>query len=228
MIPREKVAVLIPVYNEAAGLGPVLDRLKTLGLRVCVVDDGSTDGSGDIARGRGVETLAQEPNAGKGAALRRGFRHLADGTCAWIVVMDGDGQHRPEEIPRFLEKAASGDYGVVNGDRLGDPRGMPALRLFTNRLMSFVVGLVAGQRIPDTQCGFKMLSADFVRRAHLGCDRFEIEDELLLEAARLKYKITSVPVTTVYADERSHIRPFRDTVRFLRFISGRIFRKASS
>ena len=220
MTPR--VAVLVPVYNEARFLGGFLERLKLQGLHVLVVDDGSTDGSLEVAGSYGAETLSLPVNSGKGSALRAGFSRLLEQGFDWIIVMDGDGQHRPEEIPRFLrflEEAAEGGFGIINGTRLENPKGMPLVRLLTNRFMSYMVGRIAGQPIRDSQCGYKMLSADFIRCAELHSNRFEIEDELLLEAVRLKYKIAFVPVTTVYGEEDSHIRPMTDTVRFLRFVA---------
>lgn len=218
MIPRETIAVLTPVYNEKEHLGDFLDRLIKQGLHILVVDDGSTDGSGETSLSKGVETLRLPVNKGKGHALQLGLKHLVKKGFGWIIVMDSDGQHLPEEIPLFIESAESASYGVINGNRLHHPKGMPILRILTNRLMSFIVSRIAGQAVLDSQCGFKMLSTDFLRKSDLRCCHFEIEDELLLEAARLKYRIGFVPITSVYARENSHIDPLRDTLRFIRFI----------
>ncbi len=223
MIAKDKAAVLVPVFNEAAHLGDFLRRLKAQGLAILVVDDGSTDRSREAARAEGVEVLALGTNQGKGAALAAGFRNLVERGFEWVVVLDGDGQHRPEEIPLFLEKAAAGPFGVINGSRLKNPAEMPRVRFLTNRFMSWVIGGLAGQRIEDSQCGYKMLSSAFLRKAALRSRRFEIESEILLEAGRLGFPIGAVPVSSVYGSEESHIRPVRDTLRFIRFVVRRVW-----
>lgn len=227
MIPRDKIAVLTPVYNEAKFLDAFLERLKKQGLYVLAVDDGSTDGSLDIIRRHGVDYIGISKNAGKGNALRLGFTRLLELGYEWIIVMDSDLQHLPEEIPRFIEMAGTGQYGVINGDRMHNPKGMPLIRFLTNHLMSLVLSAVARQKIFDTQCGYKMISSGLIRRASLETGRFEIEDELLLEAARLKVRIGFVPVSTVYGGEISHINPVADTIRFICFLVRRAKKRTS-
>ncbi len=224
MIPRDKIAVLLPVYNESRHLEEVIPSIRRQGLHVLVVDDGSSDRSAELAEKLGAELVSNSGNRGKGYALRTGFHHLLKSGFDWIVIMDSDGQHIPADIPRFIEKAESGSFGVINGTRLEAPKRMPPLRLWTNLIMSGIVSLVARREIKDAQCGFKMLSAAFLREARLESDKFEIEDELLLEAVRLGYRIACVPVTSAYGIERSHIRPFHDTLRFLKFVILRLTR----
>ena len=218
MLDRSRVAALLPVNNEARNLQQLLERIKKQGLFVLVVDDGSEDTSVAVARASGVEVLPLGKNLGKGRALRAGFDHLLQGSYDWILIMDSDGQHLPEEIPLFLQKAASGEYGIVNGNRLENPKKMPLVRYWTNRIMSVIVSRLIRQEVRDSQCGYKMLSTKFLREAHLTADHFEIEDDILLEAARLHYSIVHVPITSVYGKEVSRIHPIGDTVRFIRFI----------
>lgn len=224
MIDRTKIAVLTPLYNEAEVLANFLDRLKKQGLPLLVVDDGSTDGSLAIAREKGVEVLSLRVNQGKGNALRLGFRRLCNRGFEWVVILDSDGQHFPEEIPHFITMAETGEFGLLNGNRFSRPNGMPLLRLVTNHVMSLITSLLAGQRIWDSQCGFKMLSAKLLRASQLRSQYFEIEAELLLEAARKGSKIGYVPITSSYGAETSHIRPLKDTIRFLQFIFRWAFR----
>ena len=225
MITLNRISILVPVYNEERHLPEFLERLKGQNVSILIVDDGSTDKSVQIAKQKGVQTLRLQINSGKGNAIRVGLRHLVRKGVEWIIIMDGDGQHLPEEIPLFIEKASSHLFGLINGNRLHDPKGMPWIRILTNRVMSFIVSRLAGLPILDSQCGYKMLSADFIRAAHLESSRFEIEDELLLEAVRLKVRIGFVPVTCVYGQEKSYIHPFRDTIRFIRFVFKHVRRR---
>jgi len=219
-----RVAALLPVYNEAAHLRGVLERLKRQRLHVLVVDDGSTDGSSEIAVQSRVETLALGENYGKGYALRKGFEALCGRSFDWVLILDADGQHLPEEIPSFIAAAETGRYDFINGNRLGKSGNMPPVRYWTNRVMSGMISLLVGQKVRDVQCGFKMFSAQYVKRARLMADRFEIEDDLVLEAGRLGFRIGHVPVSTVYGKEVSKIRPVRDTLRFIGFIMKWIWR----
>ena len=106
-MPIPDASILIPSYNGGAYLLAVLEGLRPLGVPVLVVDDGSTDGSGDAARGPGVKVLTQPRRSGKGAAMRRGIAELlGKAGPEWILFMDGDGQHLPAEVPRFLDAMA--------------------------------------------------------------------------------------------------------------------------
>ena len=140
----DKIAVLAPVYNEADHLAAFLERLKHQGYPILVVDDGSSDRSAQIARAKNVDLIVFSGNQGKGNALRAGFRQLLAKGMEWIIIMDSDGQHLAEEIPIFIAKAREGGYGIINGNRLWRPLGMPGLRLFVNHLMSGIVSLLAG------------------------------------------------------------------------------------
>jgi len=132
--------------------------------------------------------------------------------------MDADGQHLPNEIPTFLEAAVHGKGDLILGDRMGDPKGMPLGRRGTNWLMSLLLSRVAGRRIPDTQCGFRLLSKRVLEGLDLVSERFEIESELVVKAAWAGYGIHSVSVSSVYGRSSSFIHPVRDTFRFLRFL----------
>ena len=135
-----------------------------------------------------------------------------------MLTMDADGQHLPEEIPLFLQKAREGGADLLIGDRMGRPRGMPLDRWFTNLIMSRILSGVAGQTVPDTQCGFRMVRRRVLEKVRLTSDRFEVESELVVRAARAGFQIVSVPVSSVYRRQISFIRPLQDTVRFFLFL----------
>ncbi len=213
-----KNCVLIPSYNEARNIGVITKELKSRGLAVYVVDDGSIDGTADIARGRGALVIAHDKNQGKGASLIDGFgRILKDGFDA-VLVMDGDGQHATDDVDNFFKKMAETGADIVIGNRMLDTVSMPAIRKFTNRIMSRAISKMCGHEIPDTQCGFKLIKKNVLESIKFEFSNFEIESEIILKAARMGFKIESVPIKTVYLDETSKIEPIFDTIRFLSFL----------
>jgi glycosyltransferase involved in cell wall biosynthesis len=217
---RGKVAALIPAYREAAHIQDVARRTRAQLDRVLVVDDGSPDTTAREARGGGAEVIVHQQNSGKGAAVKTGVRHLiADPDIEYILLLDGDGQHLPEEIPRFLEAAAASDAPFFVGSRMADVRTMPLVRKLTNWTMSAIISRACGQKIPDTQCGFRMLHRDLAPHVFGETNAFDYETEMLLLAAGRGARIESVPVSTVYGEERSKIRPIRDTIKFLKLMN---------
>ncbi len=212
------VCVLIPAYNEETALPVLVQRVRAEGFSVVVADDGSTDRTAEHVRALGVTVLTANRNGGKGAALRRGFEWLRSQPYRALITMDADGQHDPKDLRVFLEALAQGRYDVIVGDRSGDRRSMPPVRRVTNALMSRLLSAIAGQRIPDSQCGYRALTREALERIRLDTDHFEIESEMLLAAAQAGCRIPSLPVHCIYAGEKSHIRPLRDTWRFVRFL----------
>ena len=169
-------------------------------------------------------------NQGKGRALQTGLRTLTERGADFVLILDADGQHLPEEIPRFLEAAKrSPERRMFVGNRMEDVRAMPKKRLYTNRFMSGQISLLCGQDIPDTQCGFRMIHRDLVPRLLTSgqAGRFDYETEMLILTAWAGEKIGAVPVSTVYGEETSSIHPVRDTVRFLKLM-GRYWRQRLS
>jgi len=223
-----KICIVIPVHNESRNIGDVLDSLSGKGLGVVVIDDGSTDHSGAIAEARGAVVIRHDQKMGKGLSLKEGFMYaLAEG-YAGVIAMDGDGQHDAGDIDHILEKAQETSPSIVTGNRMQDNAGMPLVRLLTNRFMSGLISALCKQRIPDTQCGFRFISSQILREMTLTCNDFEIETEVLIKASRRGYKIYSVPIRTIYRNEDSKINPFKDTIRFFRYIIREIFSKNSS
>ena len=218
MIAKSETCVLIPAYNEAKNIERVVRAVREQGFPVVVVDDGSTDGSKHILASLGIHAILSPKNEGKGASLRKGLQwFVAQHALKAVILMDGDGQHSPEELQDFLAVLNRG-ADVVVGNRLWKPHGMPFVRLATNRFMSWLLSRAAGQNIPDTQCGFRAMTRRAVEGLRLETDRFETESEILLDASRRGLEVHSIPVRALYRDEVSHIRPLRDTFRFFRFL----------
>jgi glycosyltransferase involved in cell wall biosynthesis len=221
VIDRTNVAALIPCYFEAKHLRDVAVRVKQQLDTVLVVDDGSTDGTEDEARAAGVEVIRHTVNQGKGAAIKTGLRALADRSgIEYALVLDGDGQHAPEEIPRFLTAANESKASMLVGNRMSDTRTMPFVRKMTNRFMSSQISKVCGQWVPDTQCGFRMFERALLpAMVEIATTKFDYETEQLVVASRRGCQIAAVPISTIYGDEKSKIHPVRDTIRFLEMMS---------
>ena len=218
-VDRTNVAALIPAYFEEAQIQAVARRTLAQLDHVLVLDDGSTDKTSAEARKAGAQVIRHEQNQGKGAAIKTGFRELMARGFQYVLVLDGDGQHLPEEIPAFLEEANRSGSPLVVGSRMSDTRKMPWVRKMTNRFMSAQISRLCGQPVPDSQCGFRMMRRDVI--PHLFCEsnNYEYETEMLLIASREGFRIVPVPVSTIYGEETSKIHPMRDTIRFFKLVS---------
>ena len=213
------VAAVIPAFNEQVHIADVVRRARDKIDNVLVVDDGSADATATRAREAGAEVIVHAQNRGKGEAIKAGLRHWLDRGLEWVVILDADAQHRPEEIDRFVAAAVSAaEPKLILGNRMKDVSAMPLVRRLVNRYMSNKISRVCGQKIPDTQCGFRMLHRELIPDLLEGAERFEYETEMLIVASRKGFRIASVPISTVYSDEVSSIHPVRDTLRFFKLM----------
>jgi glycosyltransferase involved in cell wall biosynthesis len=216
---RSRIAAVIPAYQEEKHVSEVARRARAQLQNVLVVDDGSTDATSDRARSAGVDVVVHPQNRGKGESIKTGLHYWFQRGSEYVVLLDADGQHLPEEISRFVEAAASDNEAkIFIGSRMNDTSTMPFVRRIVNRYMSRKICRVCGQQIPDTQCGFRMLHRDIIPEVLSGTSRFEYETEMLIIASRKGHRVASVPITTVYSDEVSSINPVRDTLRFFKLM----------
>jgi glycosyltransferase involved in cell wall biosynthesis len=219
MTSQVKTAVVIPAYNEEKHIGEVVHRTRQKLADVLVVDDGSIDKTAEYARKAGAKVIVHELNQGKGETIKTGLRHWMDRQFDLVIILDADGQHRPEEIDRFAEAAVATDQPkLILGNRMSDVSSMPRVRRFVNQWMSQQISAVCGQEIPDTQCGYRLLHRELIPELLCGAARFDYETEMLIIASRKGFRIASVPISTVYSDEVSSIHPIRDTIRFFKLM----------
>ena len=200
---------LVPAYQAESTVGAVVRGALAHVATVVVVDDGSSDATGEKARAAGAEVLRRERNGGKGQALRSGLALVLASDATHVAFVDADGQHDPEDLPALLAAARSGEPFVI-GSRMGDPEAIPAYRYRTNEIGSRILTRMTGHEIEDAQSGYRVISADLLRRLDLSARGYSIETEMLLKATPLVKRFAHVPVRAIYGGP-SHYRPFRDT-----------------
>src|SRR5437773_2155479 len=171
---RLETAAVIPAYREEKHISDIVRRTRQELDHVLVVDDGSEDKTATRAREAGGEVIVHSQNRGKGEAIKTGLRYWLDRQFVHVIILDADGQHLPEEIHRFLAAAGSAaERSFFLGNRMNNLTGMPFIRRVVNRYMSSRISHVCGQKIPDTQCGFRMLDRQLIPELLGGGDRFD-------------------------------------------------------
>jgi glycosyltransferase involved in cell wall biosynthesis len=208
-----KVCALIPAYNESATIARVVEGARAHVAQVLVVDDGSTDATGGVAAAAGADVLRLDRNSGKGTAIRAGLSRVLRGDATHVLFMDGDLQHRPEEIPGLMAEAAASGAAMVIGERVFVRTQMPPSRYWANVIGSWALATLMGVDLKDTQSGFRLVRTDVLRTIALDATGYEFETELVVKLARRRARIARVPIAAVYGTEKSKIRPVRDTSR---------------
>ena len=225
-LPRENFqadtvncAAVIPCFNESASITALTRALRQRLPSVVVVDDGSTDGTAHLAQNAGALVIRHDRNRGKGAALQTGLAWALKKNFAWVVTLDGDGQHAPDDLPALWRCAESTGARLVVGNRMNDACAMPWLRRRVNRWMSRQLSRRAGKILPDTQSGFRLIHLPTWAALPINAERFEIESEMLLAFLAAGERVEFVPVSVIASARRSHIRPVTDSVRWLKWWS---------
>src|SRR5918999_881452 len=211
------VSIIIPVFNEAENLAALLDKIHALQIaqaEILVIDDGSVDGSAEIAFNAGANVVRHPYNIGNGAAVKSGIRAAQGRT---LVLMDGDGQHQPEDIPKLLVEAEG--YHMIVGERSKGSKlrfHRNAANIFYNLLASYVTRF----KVKDLTSGFRVLSRrDALRFIDLLPNTFSYPTTLTLAFLRSGLTIKYVPIRTLYRAGQSKISLLTDGVRFLLIIT---------
>lgn len=193
------VAAAIPIFNEAATIHAVVADVSRHVSRVVVVDDGSTDRSSELAKAAGATVLRHDTNTGKGGAVQT--------VLVWarnqqgldtLVLIDGDGQHDPADIPRMIAALATADLDVLVGSRFLGDNNAPLYRLFGLHVLSASAALGSGIRLTDSQSGYRVLSRRALDVLHLRQMRFAVESEMQFEAAKHGLRMGEVPIGIRY------------------------------
>jgi glycosyltransferase involved in cell wall biosynthesis len=213
-----RIIALIPAYNAEPFVGDVIREARTH-VPVLAVNDGSRDGTLAVLQTSGARVVDQQPNQGKGVALKRGFQEaLTDGAEA-VITLDADGQHDPKEIPKFVEKFRATKADLIIGER--DFSQMPLVRKVSNTVGRSAFSWAIGRKIRDNQSGYRLLSRRLMQAVlESGESGFEFEMDMIVIAVKRGWPVDGVPIRTIYGDEVSNIKPLQHVVHFFRMVRG--------
>ena len=212
-VAPQSPAALVPTYNNADVIGALLRRVRSYIREILVVDDGSLDGTADEALAAGARVVRLARNEGKAAAIRAGLAVLLGEPWSHVLMLDGDGQHDPTDIPAFMEAASEADF--VLGNRLWKPAAVPRKRSWTNFIGTRALELMSGYPLEDSQCGFRLVEAGFLRRMGLVANRYAVDTEILVRSGKLRARFAHVPIQVIYDGVPSHYMAVRDTVHIV-------------
>ncbi|MFW6376273.1 MAG: glycosyltransferase family 2 protein, partial [Thermoplasmatota archaeon] len=200
--PEEDESVLlgIPAYNEELSIGSVIHKSKKVDVvdDILVVDDGSTDETSEIAKDFGVKVIRHKKNAGKGAAIKTIFDYASENGYDYLVLIDGDGQHNPYEIPHVLSPALNPGADMVIGARWGDTTEMPFYRKIGKNVLDHLTP--GGDKAKDTQSGFRALNKKAIEEIEIKQHDFTVESEMVTEAKDKDLDVTHSHISCRYDD----------------------------
>jgi glycosyltransferase involved in cell wall biosynthesis len=192
------VCVVIPAYNSEDTVGDVVRGALRHLPAVIVADDGSADGTSRVAASAGAEVIRVPENRGKGNSLRLLFAEAKRRGFRAVVSIDSDGQHDPEDIPRFLAAHRESPDAIIVGSRMGDPAAIPPHRYNSMVVARFYICLAANRYIEDTQCGFRLYPLSSLDSIALLKERYVTETELLIKAGDFGRPVRTLPIVPVY------------------------------
>ena len=215
--PEEsEILGIIPAYNESKRISPIV--IGTLNhLSVLVVDDGSSDGTAQVAEKSGAQVLRLSPNQGKGAALQSGFQHAINEGFEAVLTLDADGQHDPDDIPGFVNTYRRSNPDLIIGER--DFSQIPPIRRLANTIGRWSFSWAVGEPIRDNQSGYRLISKRMME-GMLGSGEtgFEFEVEMIVICIQKGFSMEWVPIRTIYTGESSHINPAKHIIEFSRMV----------
>lgn len=212
-----RVLIAVPVFNEAKYVGRVLDKIRQFWPDVLVVDDGSTDGTGEMLAARSdIRLIRRKENRGYGQSLLDAFA-LAEGAgYDWVITMDCDEQHEPEMIPKFIEQIKTDQWDLISGSRYLHPRDNDDLPPTDRRAVNVTITTILNDMfhlgLTDAFCGFKAHRVSAMRRLRLNEPGYAFPLQLWPQVAAAKFRLTEIPVRLIYNDPTRHFGGSLDDV----------------
>ena len=215
---EKKICVIIPAYNVADTIGDVVKGAYQSVTTVFVADDGSSDATAENASKAGAVVIRVKRNKGKGNALKLLFEMALQKGFEAVISMDGDGQHDPEAIPRFIIAHQKNPDKIIVGSRMHAKGHIPRARYNSMHVARFYISLAANQFIEDTQCGFRVYPLKLIQRMQLTQNGYVTESEILIKAGDMGEKIDFIRIGAIYGEIRSHFRPVLDVTAITAYI----------
>ncbi|MEA2016317.1 MAG: glycosyltransferase family 2 protein [Actinomycetota bacterium] len=222
---KNKIAILIPAYNEEKYIKSVIKDCLSYHLDIIIVDDGSVDNTFKKIKSipepdnSKITLIRHRVNKGKGQSLRTGFLYVIKNNYSGIITIDADGQHDTGEIVNFLKIIEKENPDLIIGNRLSNTKNMPFIRLATNVFTSWIISIISGRKIRDVQSGFRYLKTDVIKNIKLETGNFDTEPEIIMKSIWYGYNIKNIPIKTIYHKNfTSYVNPATDTIKFFKLV----------
>ncbi len=214
---RNNIVAVIPFFNESSTINQIVNDTLQYVDCVIAVDDGSTDDSSSKIPGNiNITLLKFKVNRGKGFALREGLNEGVKKGYTQLITIDADFQHKPDEIPLLIYEL--NNYDIVIGNRLNNLVNMPLHRRMSNKITSFLLSLKTGEKIIDSQCGFRAYRVEVIKNIKTVKNGYDAESEIIIKASRKGYKIGFTDISTIYGNEESKMSPVKTTFNFIKVL----------
>lgn len=219
-IKKNTYCAIIPAFNAEKNIKKLVNEIQNISdIQIFIINDGSTDKTSEIIKQiENVHIFEHGMNRGKGAAILTGIKNAIKNGFQFGIFIDADLQHQPDMIPKFILNCENHKVNMVLGKRDFSKTKMPFHRILSNTITSFIISLRTGERIHDSQCGYRLINLELVEPQIFKYSGFQFESEFLIRMFDKQTTFSEISIPTIYNDEESSINNFADTFRFIHLI----------